>query len=101
MLATSDNIATFFNGQDLAGWVGNDELWKVENGEIVGKSTGLAKNEFLISELSLSDFRLELDVKLVNDEGNSGIQIPQPADRRRRNEGLPGRHRKGLVGQAV
>jgi hypothetical protein len=47
----------------------------VENGEIVGKTDGLAKNEFLISELSVGDFRLELDVKLVNNEGNSGIQI--------------------------
>lgn len=75
MLATPDNMTSFFNGKDLAGWRGNADLWSVENGEIVGKTGGLAKNEFLMSELSVSDFRLELDVKLVGDQGNSGIQI--------------------------
>jgi hypothetical protein len=29
-----------FNGKDLTGWDGNPELWKVENGEIVGNTTG-------------------------------------------------------------
>jgi putative membrane-bound dehydrogenase-like protein len=75
MLATADNVGTFFNGENLAGWVGDAKLWSVENGEIVGKTDGLAKNEFLISELSVGDFRLELDVKLLDNEGNSGIQI--------------------------
>ena len=75
MQATADNVATFYDGKTLAGWVGDEKLWSVENGEIVGKTDGLAKNEFLISELSVGDFRLSLDVKLVGDEGNSGIQI--------------------------
>ncbi|MDX1946127.1 MAG: family 16 glycoside hydrolase [Pirellulaceae bacterium] len=75
LLATKDNVGSFYSGKDLAGWVGDPKLWSVENGEIVGKTTGLAKNEFLISELSLTDFRLELEVKLVDDKGNSGIQI--------------------------
>jgi putative membrane-bound dehydrogenase-like protein len=75
MQATADNVSTFYNGKDLTGWVGDAKLWSVEDGEIVGKTAGLAKNEFLISELSVGDFRLALDVKLVNDEGNSGIQI--------------------------
>ncbi|MGE5191120.1 MAG: PVC-type heme-binding CxxCH protein, partial [Deltaproteobacteria bacterium] len=38
VLATRDNLATFFNGKDLAGWEGKPELWRVENGEIVGTS---------------------------------------------------------------
>ena len=75
MQATADNVSTFFDGKSVSGWVGDAKLWSVENGEIVGKTDGLAKNEFLISELSVGDFRLELDVKLVGDEGNSGIQI--------------------------
>ena len=28
-LATAENAATFFNGKDLTGWVGDPELWKV------------------------------------------------------------------------
>ncbi len=73
--ATERNASLFFNGQDLTGWVGNGSLWSVENGEIVGKSTGLGHNEFLISELSAGDFHLKLEVKLVGNEGNSGIQF--------------------------
>jgi putative membrane-bound dehydrogenase-like protein len=73
--ATADNVGSFFNGKDLTGWRGDEKLWSVENGEIVGKTSGLKKNEFLISELSLRDFRLALDVKLVDDKGNSGVQI--------------------------
>jgi putative heme-binding domain-containing protein len=80
--ATPDNVASFFNGRDLTGWVGDPRLWSVEEGEIVGRSPGLQKNEFLISELSLGDFELALEVKLVGDQGNSGIQIrSQPIER--------------------
>ncbi len=75
MLATADNVATFYTGKDLAGWRGDEKLWSVENGEIVGKTTGLGHNAFLVSELSLDDFRLEFDVKLLKNEGNSGIQL--------------------------
>jgi putative membrane-bound dehydrogenase-like protein len=75
MLATKDNVASFFNGKDLNGWRGDEKLWSVENGEIVGKTEGLPHNTWLVSELSVGDFRLELDVKLVDDQGNSGIQI--------------------------
>jgi hypothetical protein len=32
MLATKDNAATLFNGKDLTGWQGEDDLWSVENG---------------------------------------------------------------------
>jgi hypothetical protein len=27
MLATPDNVGTFFNGENLAGWVGDAKLW--------------------------------------------------------------------------
>lgn len=67
--------AVMFNGKDLAGWTGNTELWSVENGELVGRTPGLQRNEFLINELLLEDFKLEVEVKLVDNEGNSGIQF--------------------------
>ena len=75
MLATAENIKAFFNGRDLAGWDGDPKLWKVEDGEIVGKTAGLPHNEFLRSDLSLADFRLTVQVKLVKNDGNSGIQF--------------------------
>lgn len=87
MLANADNLPTFFNGRDLAGWQGDPRLWSVENGEIVGKTSGLNRNEFLRSELAVQDFRLTLQVKLVANQGNSGIQF--------RSESLPEGEVKG------
>jgi hypothetical protein len=74
LLATRANLGRFFDGRSLAGWRGA-ECWSVEEGEIVGATEGLAKNEFLVSELELADFRLKFEVKLVGDAGNSGVQF--------------------------
>lgn len=82
MLATVDNAATLFNGRDLEGWEGNFELWGVEEGEIVGRTSGLDHNEFLKSRLLVEDFELTLEVLLLENQGNSGIQF--------RSEPLPG-----------
>jgi putative heme-binding domain-containing protein len=73
--ATRANAARFFDGRTLAGWKGDSACWSVEKGEIVGKTSGLAKNEFLCSALELGDFRLSLEVRLAGDQGNSGIQF--------------------------
>jgi len=65
-----------FNGKDLSGWVTPDDrtLFKVEDGEIVGRTQGdLKKNEFLVTEKPYGDFVLKAKVKIRN--GNSGIQF--------------------------
>jgi putative membrane-bound dehydrogenase-like protein len=87
LLATADNAKDLFNGKDLTGWDGDPKLWRVENGEIVGHTTGLGHNEFLRSHMIAEDFRLTLKVKLVPDKENSGIQF--------RSEALPGGEVKG------
>ena len=46
-LATAENLKDFFNGRDLSGWQGNQSLWSVEDGQIVGRTGGLKENEFL------------------------------------------------------
>jgi putative membrane-bound dehydrogenase-like protein len=79
ILATSDNLKNFFNGADLSGWHGKGSLWSVENGQIVGRTDGLKDNEFLASELAFGDFRLAVDVHLVDNRGNSGIQFRSEA----------------------
>jgi len=66
---------TLFDDATLAGWSGDAAVWSVEAGEIVGRSGGLDRNAFLVSELELGEFRLELDVLLVDDAGNSGVQF--------------------------
>ena len=75
ILATPDNVKDFFNGKDLTGWDGDPKLWRVENGEIVGKSPGIKHNEFLRSHLLVSDFKLSLMVKLTPNKENSGVQF--------------------------
>ena len=76
MAATVDNAKSLFTGRDLAGWTGDATLWNVENGELVGRTTsGLKSNEFLVSDLAAGDFRLTLEVKLVDNRGNSGVQF--------------------------
>jgi putative membrane-bound dehydrogenase-like protein len=81
MLATKENAASFFNGKDLTGWRGEPDLWSVENGEIVGRTKGLSHNTFLLSDMSAKDFKLSLDLTLVDDVGNSGVQFrTEPLD---------------------
>ncbi len=70
-----DNAKDFFNGKDLTGWDGDRKLWSVENGEIVGKTSGLKRNNFLTSHMVADDFRLTVKVKLTPNKENSGIQF--------------------------
>ncbi|MBL8861047.1 MAG: DUF1080 domain-containing protein [Planctomycetes bacterium] len=73
--ATRENAASIFDGRTLSGWTGDAAVWRVEDGELVGRAPGLERNAFLRSDLELSDFRLVLEVRLVGDQGNSGIQF--------------------------
>jgi hypothetical protein len=74
--AAEPEFQPLFNGKDLTDWDGNPELWKVEDGCIVGITTGpeqLAYNQFLIWRGgTLRNFELRVKCKLSN--GNSGIQ---------------------------
>jgi len=73
--ATAADAEAFFDGETLAGWTGDAACWSVEDGAIVGRTDGLDRNEFLRSDYELGDFRLSLEVRLVGDRGNSGIQL--------------------------
>ena len=86
--ATAENVAGFFNGKDLTGWTYDPKLWSVEDGEIVGRATsGLKHNDWIKSDMLLGDFHFKCQVKLVKNEGNSGIQF--------RSEVLPNGEVKG------
>lgn len=69
------DAGAFFNGRDLSGWQGRKDLWKVENGEIVGRASPLAGAEYLVHARPIKDFRLVLEVKLAGERGNGGIQF--------------------------
>ncbi|HEY2840290.1 MAG TPA: PVC-type heme-binding CxxCH protein [Pirellulales bacterium] len=79
MLGSADNAPTLFNGRDLTGWQGKADMWRVENGELIGQTKGLARNEFLISDMTVDNFLLSFDVKLVGNQGNSGVQFHSEA----------------------
>lgn len=64
-----------FNGKDLAGWNGNTELWKVEDGVIVAEAPKLGRNEFLVTDKSYRDFVFKATFRLKDGYGNSGIQF--------------------------
>ena len=74
-VAAEQGFAPLFNGKDLSGWEGDPFLWKVEDGMIVGRSPGIAYNDFLTTVEEFSDFVLRFDVHLLDDVGNSGVQI--------------------------
>ena len=65
-----------FNGKDLDGWDGDTTLWKVRDGEIVGESPGIKRNEFLSTDASYRDFVLKFSFKITGDPNrNSGVQF--------------------------
>ena len=63
-----------FNGKDLTGWVGHENMWSVKDGVIVGRNTEpVPVSTYLLSERKFTDFRLLATVKLVESEMHSGI----------------------------
>lgn len=72
---------TLFNGQDLTGWDGSPDLWSVQDGAIVGKTTKESpakSNTFLIWKGGdVADFEFTCKFKMVpGPQGfaNSGVQ---------------------------
>jgi hypothetical protein len=62
MLATADNVTTFFNGQDLTGWRIGRGQWKVNKGEIISTGPEEKSAPLLVSDLVAADFHLSLEV---------------------------------------
>jgi hypothetical protein len=65
-----------FNGRDLTGWdVETPGIWTVKDGVVIGKHDGLQYNDFLRTKKHYRDFTMRLKFRLINGEGNSGIQF--------------------------
>ncbi|MDA3925359.1 MAG: DUF1080 domain-containing protein [Kiritimatiellae bacterium] len=65
-----------FDGKTLEGWTVKSGFatYKVEDGAIVGTTAEGSGNTFLTSNRTFKDFEIIFDVKLDNNELNSGIQ---------------------------
>lgn len=76
--APSDRVAftSLFDGKTLNGWVvkGGTATYRVEGGEIVGKTTDSKINTFLCTTRDYGDFEFEAEVRCAL-ELNSGFQI--------------------------
>ena len=72
----ADGFTQIFDGKTLNGWKGDNNLWRVESGTLVGEitpATTLEKNSFIIWQGGeTKDFELKLEYKISKD-GNSGI----------------------------
>src|SRR6516162_9662832 len=72
---TSETIK-LFNGKNLDGWEGYQDLWSVKDGVIVAKNTKPIKySTYLLTKRKFSDFRLIFAAKLVESEMHSGVAI--------------------------
>lgn len=79
-----EGFTPLFDGKTLKGWEGDKKLWRVEDGMLIGRSSGRLKhNEFLCTTKEYEDFVLYVKFRLVDGKGNSGFQI--------RSQKIPGR----------
>ncbi|MGI9472087.1 MAG: 3-keto-disaccharide hydrolase [Rubripirellula sp.] len=70
------DVVVLYDGGDLTGWVGRDDLWTAEEGQIVGRTSDenpIDGNTFLIWDGEKpASFELTAEFKI--ESGNSGIQ---------------------------
>lgn len=69
------DMVKLVKGDTLEGWDGNKDLWRVENGVIIGQTTAekpTKGNTFLIYKDEVKDFELRFSFRISN--GNSGCQ---------------------------
>ena len=66
-----------FDGKSFAGWEGNLDMFRIEDGAIVAGSLQekIPRNEFLSTKQEFGDFELQLQFKIVGDKANAGVQI--------------------------
>jgi hypothetical protein len=63
-----------FNGSNLDGWEGYEDLWSVKDGVIVARNTKELKfSTYLLTKNKYTDFRLLLSAKLVESDMHSGV----------------------------
>jgi hypothetical protein len=72
-----DGFITLFDGKSLAGWEGNLDVFRIQDGAIVGGSlkTPVSRNEYLCTKQEYTDFELRLQFRIRGADTNAGIQI--------------------------
>ncbi len=76
--ASTPALVSIFNGKDLTGWkVKGPELWRAENGVLIGQSNEKKVGGLIETEKKYRDFVIELDVKYIP-PGDSGVVFRTP-----------------------
>ncbi len=77
--AAEAEFTPIFDGESLDGWIGMEEVWRVEDGHIIGETTDeepLEQNTFLIwDEGEADDFELRFRYRIDTPWANSGVQV--------------------------
>jgi hypothetical protein len=70
-------FVALFDGESFAGWEGDPELFRVEDGAVVGGSLSheIPRNEFLCTTQEYGDFELRLQARISREDANGGIQF--------------------------
>ena len=66
-----------FDGKSFAGWEGNMQAFRIEQGAIIGGSLAqrVPRNEFLCTQKTFSNFELRLKFKVLGQGANAGVQF--------------------------
>jgi len=72
-----DDFSPLFDGKTFDGWEGNLDVFRIEDGAIVGGSLQerVKHNDFLTTKKEYADFELRLKFKLLGNGANAGVQI--------------------------
>ena len=75
--AKTGKYTPLFDGKTFEGWQGNLDVFRIEDGAIVGGSLDMPvkRNEFLCAKKEFADFELRLKFKLLGERANAGVQI--------------------------
>ncbi len=75
--AKDEGFTVLFEGKTFAGWEGNLDVFRIEDGAIVAGSLKerVPRNEFLCTKKEYADFELRLKFKLLGKGANAGVQV--------------------------
>ena len=81
LAAENGGFTPLFDGKTFEGWNGNQEVFRIEDGAIVGGSLKerVKHNEFLTAIGQYGDFELRLQFKLLGKGVNAGVQVRSDA----------------------
>lgn len=77
LTAENEGFQPLFDGKSLAGWEGNQKMFRVQDGAIVAGSLKerIPHNEFLCTTRKFRNFELRFQARLIGKGNNAGVQF--------------------------